>query len=94
MSEEKQTELARKEAESKFIGKHFLIIGDHPHAGKVAECIAFERVAFGEIRPRMRSDDGDEFFVMKPDNWQMLKNGNQWKQLHLLLIKPTETSND
>lgn len=65
-----------QKAKEMFIGKRFLIMGDHPHAEKVAECIAFEKVAFGEIRPRMRSDDGDEFFVMKPQNWKMLKDGH------------------
>jgi len=75
MSDEQLAELVVKgeHVKKQCIGKRFLIVGDHPHAGKVAECIAFEKVAFGEIRPRMRSEGGDEFFVMKPQNWKMIQ---------------------
>lgn len=54
------------------IGKRFLITGDHPHSGKTAECIGIEITLLG-YRPKMKSDDGDEFFIMDAKHWRAIK---------------------
>lgn len=49
-------------------GDRVLILEPHPHANKTGVYVELRRTIFG-MRPVVRFDDGDECFVMKPDDW-------------------------
>jgi hypothetical protein len=50
-------------------GTKVVIVGNHPHAGKRGEFVEFRRTIFGD-RPVVKLENGDECFVMNPDEWQ------------------------
>ncbi len=57
---------------TQFDGRKALIKGDHPHTGETAECVGVESTNVGPGLVFKSDEDGQEFFVFKPENLKWL----------------------
>lgn len=57
------------------LGQRVLLTGDHPWAAHTGVFVREEEIKMlGLIRPVVKLDNGQEFFVMRPDQWQAVQD--------------------
>lgn len=54
-------------------GRRAVIVGDHPHAHKVAECMGSQNTNAGWMLRFKDVNDYEEFFVKEPKHVQWIK---------------------